>query len=307
MSNKTINNKKRRMIYILSPSYSGSTLLTYLLATHPDVSTVGELKATSLGDMDSYTCSCGQLIKSCDFWDALSGRLKENGIRFNFNEFGTNFISSNNFYNKLLRSSVRGNLFEFLRKLAINLTSCRKTLARVLHYNSIFIDAISDIQKGKVFLDGSKDAIRLEHLYNSGLWDIKVIVLLRDGRGVTNSYMRHYDVDMNIAAAEWVHDINEIQNIKAMMDPGDAIDIYYEELCKKPDQVLDNIFNFLGLHENSASLDYRAMEHHILGNSMRLQSTSEIRLDEKWKTALNENDLEIFNRISGPVNKNLGY
>ena len=51
------------LIYIMSPSFSGSTLLTFLMGAHPSVATVGELKATSLGDIDEYDCSCGSRIR----------------------------------------------------------------------------------------------------------------------------------------------------------------------------------------------------------------------------------------------------
>ena len=39
------------LVYILSPSYSGSTLLTFLLNTHPEIATIGELKAQALGNL----------------------------------------------------------------------------------------------------------------------------------------------------------------------------------------------------------------------------------------------------------------
>ena len=65
------------MIYILSPSYSGSTLLTCLLARHPDIATVGELKASALGSLDSYKCSCGELLRECQFWDRIASRMTE--------------------------------------------------------------------------------------------------------------------------------------------------------------------------------------------------------------------------------------
>ena len=38
------------LVYILAASHSGSTLLAMLLSTHPEICTVGELKATNLGD-----------------------------------------------------------------------------------------------------------------------------------------------------------------------------------------------------------------------------------------------------------------
>jgi hypothetical protein len=40
---------------------------------------------------------------------------------------------------------------------------------------------------------------------------------------------------------------------------------------------------------------------------MRLDSTREIRLDERWKTALGAEDLAVFDRVAGDYNRRLGY
>ena len=53
-----------------------------LLGSHPDVCTVGELKATSLGDPDTYRCSCGELIRACGFWRDVAARMAERGRPF---------------------------------------------------------------------------------------------------------------------------------------------------------------------------------------------------------------------------------
>ena len=53
-------------LYVASPSYSGSTLLTMLLAEHPEVATIGEMKGGQ-EDLSSYRCSCGALFAACPF------------------------------------------------------------------------------------------------------------------------------------------------------------------------------------------------------------------------------------------------
>ena len=65
--------------------------------------------------------------------------------------------------------------------------------------NLVLSRLVCDMQGGQVFLDGSKDSARLLHYLRSGEWDIKVIYLQRDGRGVTNSYVKHDRVDYDEA------------------------------------------------------------------------------------------------------------
>ena len=299
---------KRDLVYIMSPSYSGSTLLTYLLATHPEISTIGELKATALGDIDSYSCSCGSLLKECGFWSNLQEKMQARKLPLDFYHFGTNFRSDSKLCNKLMRSSVRGGLFEFSRKSAFSLIpGCESKRSSILDKNSKMIEAICELQNGRVFLDGSKDPIRLQLLNQSGQWNIKVINLTRDGRGVTNSYMRHYGVGMDVAAREWLHSINEIQQMEKYLLPEQIKHVVYENLCQEPDTVLADIFEFIGVEKSLININYRSASHHILGNAMRLGSTSEIRLDEKWKQSLGAEELEIFASISGNHNRQLGY
>ncbi|HED16892.1 MAG TPA: hypothetical protein ENI64_08805 [Gammaproteobacteria bacterium] len=308
MNNSNNSGNKRDLIYIMSPSYSGSTLLTYLLATHPEISTIGELKATSMGDIDSYSCSCGSLLKECQFWSHLQESMQEQNAPLDFHQFGTNFKSESKLCNKLLHSSVRGRLFEFSRKSAFSLMSdCMKKRSDILDKIEKMIAAVCELQGGRVFLDGSKDPVRLQFLNQSGLWNVKVINLIRDGRGVTNSFMRHYEVGMNIAAKEWLHSINEIRKMETYLLPEQLMSVVYEDLCQEPDAVLTDIFEFIGIDKSLVNTDFRNTSHHILGNSMRLGSTSEIRLDEKWKQSLGMEALDVFASIAGDSNKQLGY
>lgn len=83
--------------------------------------------------------------------------------------------------------------------------------------------------------------------------------------------------------------------------------VRYESLCAEPETTLTRIFEFFGLDPMRVELDFRSVEHHILGNSMRLGSSSDIRLDEKWRSQLTDADLNIFDRIAGKFNRRLGY
>ena len=74
-------------VYIASPSYSGSTLLTFLLAAHPEVASIGELKASAMGDADAYTCSCGAPIRRCPFWRRVCDELARRGLDFDLDDF----------------------------------------------------------------------------------------------------------------------------------------------------------------------------------------------------------------------------
>lgn len=285
-----MNANRRELLYIMSPSYSGSTLLTFLLARHPDIATVGELKATSLGDPATYHCSCGTPLLECEFWRAVSEKLP-GGL--NFHDFGTHFPVGRDFAGKLISTRVRPPLVERLRSMAISVVpSARGTYARVLERNTQMIDAVCELQDARVFVDGSKDPVRLRHMYESGRWNIKVINLTRDCRGVCRSYMKNNGVDMAEAARHWLSIVEEVRNVKQLLPPETVLDVRYEDLCDDPARMLGAMFDFCGLQPLAQPEAIDLKGQHILGNRMRLGAVSEIKLDEKWRHDLGDVDRE---------------
>lgn len=296
-------------VYITSPSYSGSTLLTFLLATHPRIATVGELKAQAMGNIEEYYCSCGTRFPDCIFWQRLVDRLQENGVALDLQAFESHFhLPGAPLSDRLLRATVRGPGLEKLRDLGLAYwPPARRKRDRALARNVALVDAICTVQGGDVFLDGSKDPIRLKHLYQHGPWNMKVISMIRDGRGAANSWMKHYHTDMATAAREWKDNQLECERMVNMLPAEDCYPLYYEELCRYPDEKLAEIFRFIGLDPDQANRDFLAVENHIIGNSMRLKSSSEIVLDEKWRTRLTPDDLKTFETIAGDLNQRYGY
>jgi hypothetical protein len=298
----------KSLVYILCPSYSGSTLLTLLLATHRDIATIGELKATHLGNVTEYSCSCGVPILACPFWEEVGRAMKSRGQMFSPTAFDTHFRAESGFTNIILRAGLRGPLFEALRQVAVRtLPAVRQRLSELLTRNLAMIDSICEITGGHVFLDGSKDAIRLQYLRRSGLPRVQVLYLLRDGRGASFSYMRHYNVSMNEAAREWVRAQHECERAMATLSESTCFRVCYEDLCREPDGTMEAIYRFLELDPQLGSLAYRAPDHHIIGNSMRLRSVQSIRLDEGWREGLSPADLAAFEEIAGKLNRSYGY
>ncbi|MBT8104810.1 MAG: sulfotransferase [Woeseiaceae bacterium] len=300
--------QRPRLLYILAPSYSGSTLLTYLLAQHPAIATIGELKATRMGNIDAYRCSCGELIRECDFWSELTQRARDAGLEFSVDAFGTVYGDGGRFVDRIVRALVRGPLFETLRAAALGVLPERTTrIAAVTRQNLVLSRLVCDMQGGRVFLDGSKDSARLLHYQRSGEWDIKVIHLQRDGRGVTNSYVKHDRVDYDGAIAYWMKAVTELQRMRARLDDDMVYDLLYEDLCRDPEKELAAICDWLGIDELDHARSFDAESQHVLGNRMRLDNVSEIRLDEKWRKLLSPDKLAAFEDRAGELNRSLGY
>ena len=75
-------NQPLRMVFILGNSYSGSTLLGFLLTSDPGMVFLGEIKSNVR--RDKQLCSCGQVIDECTFYRQYAATfraLKESAFK----------------------------------------------------------------------------------------------------------------------------------------------------------------------------------------------------------------------------------
>jgi hypothetical protein len=324
------NGQPIRLVYLLAASHSGSTLLAMLLGSHPDICTVGELKATALGNVDAYRCSCGQPIRACAFWTGVTEAMTARGFNFDIAQTGTDLRhGASDRAKRLLKPLHRGALLEAIRDVALRLTPGWTThLARVDAVNAGLVSAIQERTQAAVIVDSSKIGIRLKYLLRNPAFDVKVIRLVRDGRAVALTYVdpeRFADArDPRLrgggsgatrederkpiaqAAREWRRSNEEAQAILAGLDPSRWIEVRYEAVCSDTTATLDRICQFIGV-PNLVAKEFRAVEQHVIGNGMRLDTSSEIRLDDAWRNNLTAADLAAFEAVAGDLNRRLGY
>ncbi|MDH3514698.1 MAG: sulfotransferase [Gammaproteobacteria bacterium] len=324
-------NLRVSLVYILAASHSGSTLLAMLLGAHPDICTVGELKITSLGDPENYRCSCQRLIRQCPFWTAVQNDMRQRGHDFDIAHAGTDLIGgSRGVARRLLAPLHRGPWFERLRDSALALVPCwRNHLEHVQALNAHLMQRILERTGKKHVVDSSKIGIRLKYLLRNPLLDVRVVRLVRDGRGVSLTYIdpaRFADardprlrgggmggdremerLSMTQAAHEWRRSNEEAESIMRQLDPARCLEVRYEELCAEPAHTLARVHRFLGVTPATAVPDFRQREHHVIGNGMRLDLTNEVRLDERWRSELSRSQLAEFEAEAGDLNRRLGY
>jgi len=317
--------------YLLAPSHAGSTLLAMLLASHPDVCTTGELKATSLGDPNRYRCSCGAPIRACGFWRAISRAMEARGHAFDITNAGTHITTGASAYEeRLLRPLVRGGTLEALREGALALSpSWRQRLARFQAVNAALVDSVCATAGARVVVDSSKVGIRLKYLLRNPALDVRVVRLVRDGRAValtytdpanfadaTAAHLRgggdgsgrdHERLSMRDAAREWRRSVEEAEGLLASLPSSQHTTVAYEMLCTNTDAVLRELWTFLGVPPHPFAPGWRRKNQHVIGNGMRFDATEDVRVDERWRTALDEASLAVFEAEAGALNRRFGY
>ena len=188
---RSLSSDRTRLVYLLAASHSGSTLLAQLIGSHPDVATAGELKVTSLGDPERYRCSCGTLIRQCGFWGRVSESMARRGQVFDVTRAGTHFgAGASPLAHRLLRPLHRGPALEALRDLALALTpGWRASLRSLQERNAALAASVVEVT-GKAFVvDSSKIAVRLKYLLRNPALEVRVVRIIRDGRGVALTHL----------------------------------------------------------------------------------------------------------------------
>lgn len=327
-----IKKPKIDYVYILAASHSGSTLLAMLLNAHPCLGTIGEASPTVSG-ADTYLCSCRRLLKDCPFWRNVSRRMQKDHPDFDLGHFGTKFeLSSSSILNRVLRMEHRGVLFERARDMVLGLSPGWRRLRRAISARCYDLaSAVLAESKASVFVDSSKLAHRLKFVLGIPEFNVKVIHLVRDGRAVALTYMRQDEfadakdaalrrggrgmrsaataisLPIEKAADEWRRCLVSAEHALAGLERSQWHRVHYEDLCNDTEVTLREVFDFLAVDCEAIAADFRTVENHVIGNGMRLDSTAEVRLDERWRDVLTAEDLQVFEQVAGETNRRYGY
>jgi hypothetical protein len=301
------------LLYIMGHGYSGSTLLTFLLGSHPQVATIGELgiaeRTRGQTTPEQYLCSCHVPVRECEFWRRVSREMGERGHDFDLWSSGLEFRArGGGLSDVILRAVQRGPVLEMARSVGVRVVpGARRELARILSRIESLAEIVTSIKQSRIFLDSSKRPERAVFMRRIPSFDMRVLHLVRDGRAVTWSNMKNLGVGVEAAADSWVGDNRAAEQARRYFPKDRWMTLRYEDLCADPAGTLSRIYTFAGLPAGNGVPEFRTGEHHVIGNRMRLSSTSEIRIDDRWKTALKPEQMAVAESRVGELNRSYGY
>lgn len=294
------------LVYIQSAAHSGSTLLALQLGRHPQVVSVGELSGTPKRANPGYRCSCGAELARCEFWADISAGMAQRGFSYRATTDLTDVADAPNAYaRRLLRPLHRGPFLELVRDVGLALSpAARAHLRRHQALKAALAESVVERTGKPVLVDSSKSGVQLKYLLRNPRFQVKVVWLLRDGRGVARSLMRNQRKSMRRAAYQWRRSNEEAQAIVARLPRHAWTHVRYEDLCTAPEATLEAAWRFVGVAPRPPENDIQ----HVLGHSSRLEAQRrEIALDEKWRVDLSAEDLRVFDEVAGRMNRRLGY
>jgi hypothetical protein len=229
----------------------------------------------------------------CDFWQGINHKMASFGEEFSILRAGTDIRSGATAYEtRLLKPLHRGFMLEFIRDFCLFLsTNWRSRLPKIQKRNVLFVKALREQAGVKAIVDSSKIAIRLKYLLRNPALDIKVVWLVRDGRGVALAYKNPSQFadasdpalrggglgktqeqarEVEKGGAEWVRCIEEAQAVLQTVPASNQIKVHYEDICNNTLATLKKITEFVGVDPNAIRLDFKSVEHHVVGHGLRL-------------------------------------
>lgn len=299
---------KIKLLYLVSAPYSGSTLVSLLLGSHPDIATVGELSGPDPRiPSQEYPCSCGVTLVNCPFWREITDRMAQKGITYSILKQNKQWRVSNRVLHHLLTRPFKFPIAQSIQKyFLIKVPPFKNRISTYLLQNVCLIKEVKEYYCAQAFLDTSKDLDRVQLLKLSPELDVYIVHLVRDGKGQTCSKLKR-GFSMKNAAHSLVNFDRRALNLQTLGVRNRYISIRYENVCQNPVQELSKVAKFAGLGRSFLEKDFSCHDIHVLGNMMCLNFTGKVDEDQEWSNALSESDLKVFMRIAGKRNKIFGY
>jgi hypothetical protein len=278
-----------RVLYVVGTGFTGSTLLSFLLNGHPEIASVGEATGPidEWGDQRTYPCSCGKTLADCEFWRRMGTEMQGRGVRFGPNLWDLRFrLSRNAFVQQVLSKSLRNNVLDALRdRLVLQVPAWRVRLEETALRNVAFVESVLAVTGKSVFLDATKDAARGRHLLRLTSLELFVVHLVRDSFGYVSSHMDR-DRSLDSGIRFWKRTIGHANHLSALLPPRRFLRVRYEDLCASTETELARIVRFAGLEPQRGPENFRDQDHHMIGSQMRLGSSGQVVLDERWRERL---------------------
>jgi hypothetical protein len=277
--------------------------------SHPQVTSVGEAVPNvriQRSDPGDYTCSCGQPIAQCAFWQGVIRGVQARGLPFSAQNWTNDYQYKSRLLGRLLNKYSHRPAVRRLQLAAERFPLLRRKLALSHRVNRAFVEEILARTGAKVFLDTTKNLRRLYQLLCVEGLEVRVVWLIRDVRAFAYSTQRK-GFSATMAANSWKCDQYNAQELLEKLKDDRVLKLRYEDFCADPARRLDELCAFLGVPPLAPPEWMHPAEHHILGNQMRLRGPQRIEFDEKWRAGLDPEEQKAALSVAGGLHQELGY
>lgn len=304
----------KRDVFICSAGHSGSTLLDMMLGSHPRCESIGELVHLPMDMATNRNCTCGEPMQACSLWPEVMRRMGVDPVAdpyalnlgYVIAKVGDRRRTSP--LHRLLTRPKNAVKYAELRYGAGWLGSLTPAFAEGITNTQAIYEHVRTLTGKEVVVDSSKHYLRAVELYRQQPGTTRVVLLVRDGRGVYYSGLKR-GFGQHYSLRAWnEHYRRAVVLLRKHVPEDRRITVRYEDLVENTHVALGRLCDFLGIDFTEAMLDFRtAVHHNVNGNDMKFASATELKLDVAWKSQLKADDLAYFERHAGDLNRQFGY
>ena len=310
-----------RVLYICSAARGGSTVTDMFIGGHSQASSLGEINLLGKSLSLDAECGCGSKLRSCGEWRKIfDAILSSRGLDLIQNPYGlklwdtlavneidfkqqTNIFLLGVYFRKLWMQT-RSHLPLYL----YNHCPIPSRLNESIQNKMDLYETIARCWGKKVIVDSSKNFREAVELNRRWPNIVKLILLVRDGRGVYLS-RRSSGRSQSESVSDWLNYYRRaLPLLQKKVSPQSLLQIKYEDLASDPEKIGRIICDFIGIEFESNMLDLSLAQRHLVNsNKTKFFPERGVQLDERWRSDLKGGELEFFERVGGEMNIRLGY
>ena len=304
---------KIKVLSIVGPGRSGTTVLAGILGSVEGVVDVGELRwLWRRGLIERRTCGCGLPVDECPLWSAVvaevvAERTGSTGDVAAEIAAAQELLTSRRHRLRVIRSAATGADWRPLEPI--------RTVTAQL------VQALAEVSGARVVVDSSKRAQDAAVL--TGLPDIDhyVLHMVRDPRAVAFSWGRQ-DKTIRVAGgtramgsrgllssvSRWMENGLGAAALRPHLPSDRWLSLRYEDFAAHPRAAIESILAFLGeegaspfVDDDSVVLD---VNHTVAGNPNRFQvGKVRIRLDDEWRRSMPRSRQLLVQALTWPLRR----
>ncbi len=292
-----------RVAFLLANWYSGATLLSLILDSHPDIVSNGEI----YHDLKkAIRCSCGALATECPFYREAAEHMWDSE-RWDPSLFRVT--------PDVRRRGVLGQILTTPRFTGRWRNSLSYRLLGSEHRR--FLEAQETLMRnalrlggGSVYLDGTKSHRRAEMMLSEARHSSSPLILLvrHPLSWCARWRKRRKKATLAMAVRTWRRYIRNSFALASAF-PGTTLHmIRYEDLCLKPEETLTSLLEVLGLNYSERMLAVREPGgHHAMGNTMRFSFDGVVHAPTLREDELEPSEKRIVLQKCRRIMKQVGY
>ncbi len=284
----------QKLLFVGGMPRSGSTLLDLMIGQLPGHFDVGELfYMWQAGVLRNQLCACGEHFDACLFWMPV-GEVAFGG----WGRIDVHDVLA-------LQARVDSTARLPLSRSPKLLPRHAEDVQRYLGLTTTVIRAAAEVAGADVIVDSSKRPSTASLLATSHAIDLRVAHMVRDPRGVVNSWSREVPLPVGAGAHDHLKKRSTRQIVRRWVTVNLMIErlgrqgiplhrIRYEDMVGDPRRVMTALLALWGKDVVDGDLDFLADEgllsgasHAIAGGRVRLRTGHiQLRLDETWRREL---------------------